>query len=449
MKTLLTTAAAILTLGVAAQSSIQLTDKTHSVVLAPKAIVDLETIPDDIKKITIDVKNTSGSTKSYRVTRFDEMLHSTSSAAASAFFCVAGTCYPADTDTSIGLLTLTPGESASQKSGDFQMIEADLYEAEKKGFSLVRYTVYNVDDANDFVQFWLRYNAVSPFVYSNPFTGVTISSGTSDTTTVPNSSGASFGPFTAVGVASNPSGNGQFGFSGWPTGAVDAVDTYSLFTGNLNTGSYYSVIVTPATGYLITISSVTFKSDRSATGPRSYAVRSSVDNYLTNLPASVSANTNLEVVSPDVFFWKSDNTTGLQSGNEITTGAAGFKNSAVPITFRFYSWNAEDAQGVFTIDDVTINGFALLTTGGVQLKQEITSSFRLFPNPSNNGIVNIQPVVKHHKVEVINMLGAIVHQQEAQSGTYRLNLETLPAGAYFVKVHGEHKVYSEKLIITK
>src|SRR5688572_30842973 len=106
MKNLTTIVALTFSMGCIAQSSIQLTSKSNSLVLAPNATVYATTIPEDIVKVTIDIKNTSTSTKSYRAIRYDKVLHATPNATASAFFCIAGTCYPADTDTSQGLLTL-------------------------------------------------------------------------------------------------------------------------------------------------------------------------------------------------------------------------------------------------------------------------------------------------------------------------------------------------------
>jgi hypothetical protein len=158
MKNLTTILALTLSLGSLAQSSIQLINKLTTATLAPNAIIKAKTGPDSLTKVTIDIKNTSNSTKSYRAIRYDKVLHATPNATAQAYFCIAGTCYPADTDTSEAVLTLNANQRASEITGDYQMLEADLYEADTRGFSHVKYTFYNVADPSDSVQVSIQYN---------------------------------------------------------------------------------------------------------------------------------------------------------------------------------------------------------------------------------------------------------------------------------------------------
>jgi len=160
MKKILTLVAAAFVLNASAQTSIQLTNINTSVTIQPNAVLYAETVPEDVLTFTIDIKNTGTSTQTYKVARFDQLLHVGTSFTASAYFCVAGTCYPAETDTSQNSLVLAPGQSASQITGDYQMLQADLFEAETKGLSIVKYVIYNVNNANDFVEFTFKYNAV-------------------------------------------------------------------------------------------------------------------------------------------------------------------------------------------------------------------------------------------------------------------------------------------------
>jgi hypothetical protein len=144
--------------GAFAQSSIQVSNHTSSVVLTPNSTVTMSTIAEDVVKVTFDIKNTSATTKHYKARRYDLLLHATPTSTASAYFCFAGTCYPADTDIASTSLTLSAGASASEIQDEFQMLEADLYEAETMGYSLVKYTFFNVDDVADSVQITVQYN---------------------------------------------------------------------------------------------------------------------------------------------------------------------------------------------------------------------------------------------------------------------------------------------------
>src|ERR1043166_7643759 len=151
-------------------------------------------------------------------------------------------------------------------------------------------------------------------------------------------------------------------------------------TGMLSTTNYYEVTLTPQAGYTITGDSIKFGFERSTTGVRSYAVRSSLDGFTTNLTAVyLPPTTNVNVQVPNVFFLKKDITTP-QSRNVIVLGAA-FANLSAPVTFRFYGWNAEGtgASGTFSIDNVNFIGSSTLATG---VAEKTPISLSVYPNPS-------------------------------------------------------------------
>jgi hypothetical protein len=201
--------------------------------------------------------------------------------------------------------------------------------------------------------FWGIISWGQSFSGTYPFTSVTTSSGSNDPTAVPTATGVTFGPFSSVGLSTNPNAGGRFSFTGNDTGATNGSD---VFTGSLNIAKYYQVTITPQAGFTLDINSITFTLQRSGTGIRQYAVRSSLD-YTTNLPASIAtANANLSVVSNNIF-QVVDSSTSANLGSTITLGSA-YDVISSAITFRFYAWNAEAAGGTFSIDDVVINGVA-------------------------------------------------------------------------------------------
>ena len=202
------------------------------------------------------------------------------------------------------------------------------------------------------------------------FASVTTSSGLTDPTAVPTATGATFGSFAAVGqTTTNPNATGRFSFTGQPTGATTGSD---IFTGSISTTQYYEVTITPAAGYSLDLNSITFTLQRSGTGIRQYAVRSSLD-FNTNLPASISpANTDLSVVATNIF-QVSDATTSAETGSTITLGAA-YDALTSPVFFRFYGWNAEAGTGTFSIDDVVINGIATNVTATPTVNLSVSSN---------------------------------------------------------------------------
>jgi PKD repeat protein len=190
------------------------------------------------------------------------------------------------------------------------------------------------------------------------FSNVTTTSGTTDPTIVPADSGTQYNSFTANGVSSNPDVAGQFSYFDWDTGGAAANNdtTYALLTGSINTGKYYEITISPKYGKSMTITGINFTFQRSATGPRTYAVRSSVNSFASNLTPSIApANPALKVRNNA--FYSLYDTTASMTGSRVTL-AAGYVNKFAPITFRIYAWNAEDTTGSFSIDNFTFSGSA-------------------------------------------------------------------------------------------
>ena len=196
------------------------------------------------------------------------------------------------------------------------------------------------------------------------FRDVTLTSGTTDPTPTPSAMldwpvevAVSFSPVTAVGVSANSEEEGSFTFSQWGTGAQEGDSVFTDLTGQVNTSKYYSFTVTPQLGKSMTLSGLTFEVDRSATGPRTFAVRSSLNNYSSNIAAVVTgADTNgIRVPSANTFFFLVD-TSGTRYKAKVNTPEASYLNLATPVTFRIYAWNAEDGDGTFTVDSLLVRG---------------------------------------------------------------------------------------------
>ncbi|HRG38123.1 MAG TPA: M43 family zinc metalloprotease [Bacteroidia bacterium] len=188
------------------------------------------------------------------------------------------------------------------------------------------------------------------------FPGVTTNSGTTDPSTPPVNNGATFSNPKAVGVSANSSENGVFSFSDWDKGGEKANhnSNYDSLTGSINTNKYYEVTIGPKYGNSFTLSALSFSFKRDSLGARTFAVRSSVDNFTNNLPASISpANTQLAVKSNNIVFAVND-TTSVQNGSTIAISSV--KDALSPVTFRIYGWNAEDSTGTFGIDSLAFTG---------------------------------------------------------------------------------------------
>lgn len=209
------------------------------------------------------------------------------------------------------------------------------------------------------------------------FGSVTTTTGKTDPTTVPVVTGLTLSAFTANGaVSANPNAAGRFSFTAQSLGATDGLNT---FTGSIDLTKYYEVTITPSAPNTLDLSSINFVLQRSGTGIRQYAVRSSRDGFSANLPASISGvNTNLQVV-PTNIFQVADAATTAQNGSRITL--TGFTALTTAVTFRFYGFNAEMAGGTFSIDDVIFAGS--VNAGGDTTPPVTTATF-----PKTNNITS-------------------------------------------------------------
>jgi hypothetical protein len=192
-------------------------------------------------------------------------------------------------------------------------------------------------------------------LFTYTFSDVTSSSGRSSAGGTANN--VTFSSFTAVGVSANSGASGRFSFTNWPLGATNGSDT---FTGTIDPAKYYEMTMTPATGFTLDATSITFTTQRSSTGVRQYSVRGGANSFAQNLTATVSpANANLSVVStpaPNIF-QVTDASTSANTGSMVLldTNYATL-NANTPATIRFYGFNAEGTSGTFSVDDVTIYG---------------------------------------------------------------------------------------------
>jgi hypothetical protein len=161
MKKITLLAFSLFTIVASAQTSIKLFQKNSTVSVTPNQTLLAVTSPTTLITITLDVQNTSVVSHSYSTKRYDMVINSVDATdKAIPNFCFAGQCYGTGTMISPFQLELKAGERSNEVFGDtaFFSLDADLIEASVKGYSLVKYTVYDEFNVNDSVQFTVQYN---------------------------------------------------------------------------------------------------------------------------------------------------------------------------------------------------------------------------------------------------------------------------------------------------
>jgi hypothetical protein len=134
--------------------------------------------------------------------------------------------------------------------------------------------------------------------------------------------------------------SGSSGYTG-ASGSYNAGNAARI--GALSTGSsgsaYFEFTLTPATGYSVSLSSISFGTRSTSTAPQAYTLRSSADSYASDIATGTMSATST---------WQLRSNTGL-----TFTGGA---NTAV--TFRLYGYNGSGSPSSNTInwriDDLSI-----------------------------------------------------------------------------------------------
>ncbi len=294
-----------------------------------------------------------------------------------------------------------------------------------------------------------------PFLGLYTFDSVKVTTGLTDPTPVPAATGVTFGSFSAVGTPANPNASARFAFTNWPLGSTGgtADSLYSGMTGSLSTGEYLEVTLSPVSGYAITLDSIRFTARRSSTACRSYSVRSSADGYASNLTAGMMMfNPNVSIQGSNEFFFNHDTTSNFMNnanGNLSLLAGGSFSALTSPVTFRFYGWNAEATGGSFGIDNVAFIGNAV---GGVGIAENKTAAIALYPNPSANGLFNVDlgNVSGKSTVTVYDIVGKVILTKEVTTGNKQtLDLSAQANGCYFVNIKNDNGTITKKLTVSK
>ncbi|WP_193810747.1 choice-of-anchor D domain-containing protein [Kaistella flava (ex Peng et al. 2021)] len=156
-------------------------------------------------------------------------------------------------------------------------------------------------------------------IFSNPITGTNPNTGN------PYTEGQTFNDnisVTGIGrglgvIGSNA--NDRYNATGWNSADLDAND-------------YFEFMLTPNSNFSINFLSFVYSSQVSGTGPKNFAIRTSLDSFGTTIAIP------------------------LETGGTINLTAANFQNRTASITFRIYAWGASAPGGTFSINDFTFNG---------------------------------------------------------------------------------------------
>lgn len=108
--------------------------------------------------------------------------------------------------------------------------------------------------------------------------------------------------------------------------------------------------------------------------------------------------------------------------------------------FKFKLWSTGNEANP---DTLTFVFQSLLNTENVIAGNDVI----VYPNPMLGGDLNIENLIPHSDVRIINALGKTVANYEAKESDLHLNNISLPHGVYYTLISNEGEVYATKKII--
>ena len=171
-------------------------------------------------------------------------------------------------------------------------------------------------------------------IYENPITGPNPNTSNPYIIGQVNNSNLSVSGIGRGSGISGSSGNNRYSANNWTQGTSSSSNDYFYWT------------ITPNSCNEIDFSSLALTFERSASGPQNFALRSSIDNYATDI-------------------WTYNYTTTTLQAQTISLASASFQNVTADVTFLIYGWSATSGSGTFSINSFTFNGSVNATTSPV------------------------------------------------------------------------------------
>ena len=129
----------------------------------------------------------------------------------------------------------------------------------------------------------------------------------------------------------NPSTGKAFSGSAWNVASPDA-------------NKYLEFSLSPASSFTVSVNELSFDEQRSNTGPTTWTLRSSLDDFAADINTTPTSTT-------------SPTSNGSFTSRVVSLSAnAALQNGSTPITFRIYGYGASGLGGTWRFDNITLNG---------------------------------------------------------------------------------------------
>ncbi|RYF79285.1 MAG: T9SS type A sorting domain-containing protein [Chitinophagaceae bacterium] len=200
----------------------------------------------------------------------------------------------------------------------------------------------------------------------------------------------------------------RFNSKNWTTGSTPDLNDYLEFT------------ITPKPGFSISLTEIVLQHQRSVTGPRSFVIRTSLDDFANDATNSVTV--------PDVNTNQSSTFT-FQTAISLTT----------PLVIRIYAYNAE-AQVLVEWANATESDVQLYVVERSADGKNFYELTKLSPSKNNGGYASYQTAdiaplskINFYRIKAVETSGHVLYSKvlrvESGSSASSLNLFPNPATA--------------------
>lgn len=189
----------------------------------------------------------------------------------------------------------------------------------------------------------------------------------------------------------------------------------------VDSSDYYDFGMAANASFFLSLDSIVVGERRSNTGIRKFAVRSSLDNFSTDLqvfdvPDSASFRYNQKVSLGD-----------------------NFKNIAgeTPVHFRYYGFLAESNAGTWRLDSIRVYG--VITNFPLAVQNQIPQeAIHISPNPGTDFITIEYPLADQDPIVIYSSLGKLMATEMSEQMKPMIPTNTWPSGIYFIR-KGNHQ----------
>jgi len=228
-------------------------------------------------------------------------------------------------------------------------------------------------------------------------------------------------------------------------GAVGGFQTNGLAAA-ITDGTYLEFTITPATGKLVSITSI----DVAAVG-----IAETINGACSLLSSKggFTAGAAIQRITLG-----SANTTNIQP--LIKLAVAGHDNLTVPVTFRFYfyglaDWGLDYSKVGIGNRDAANTTAALIVNGTVAddvpttaLSGSKDGNLMLYPNPATDNLsLNFGMAMEKAQVTILDLQGrSLMTRSVTNAQVETMNISSLSNGIYFVKVVADGKVMNSRFV---